>query len=1714
MQARPTRSILRKALLSLAATLAFALPAQANFHLMKVVEVFLGTPAAPNAQYVVLQMYSPGQDQVAGHKITVFNATGTNVGTFTFGSAVAHGNSQDKILIATPEAVAFFGLGADLTMSAAMLSAGGKVCFDAIPVDCLAWGGWTGGTSGVGTPFASGGPFPSGRAAIRRLDISGSPTLLEGTDDTDQCSTDFVQGTPAPRNNAGTLGTIPGATCGNGAIEGLEQCDDHNTANGDSCSSTCQVTVPTATLSIADVAILEGDAGTQNLVFTVTLSQALASPVTYNIATSNGTATAGSDYVAKTLNGETIPAGMTSKTFSVVVNGDTTVELAETFNVTLSGVNGAGVADGTAVGTINNNDQPDLSIADASKVEGNAGTSLLVLTLTLNKVSPVPVTFNISSVDGSATAGSDFVALNLTNQSIAAGALTRTVSVTLNGDTTVEGNEAFTAFVSGVANANIVDGTALATIINDDGPTLSIADVATTEGNSGTKVMTFQAKLSQVSGSDVTFTIGTLNSTATGGSDFVTKGLTGQKILAGQTTYDFAVTLNGDTTVENNELFVVLLSSVTGNVTVADDRATGTIQNDDGPTLSIGDASIAEGDSGTKLLTFVVTLSQAAAGPVTYTAATGNGSGAQGSDFVAKVLNNETIPAGQLSRAFNVTINGDTAIEANETMLVTLSNATGASVLDSQGLGTILNDDGPTLGIGDVELTEGNAGTKLATFTVSLSAAQPGPVSYNITTVNGTAGANVFDYVAKALNGETIAAGQVSRTFQVTINGDTAVEPNETIFVRITSATGATILDNQARGLLINDDGPVLSISDPVAIAEGNSGTKLLTFTVNLAPAAAGPVTYTIGTANGTALAGSDYVASTLTGETIAAGLTSKTFSVTVNGDGTVEPDETVLVNLSASTGATIADAQAVGTLTNDDQPWITVADVSVAEGNTGTKAATFTVQLDELPLAPVTYDIATSNGTATAGSDYVASTLIGQTIPAGVMSKTFAVTLNGDTAVEPNETFTVTVSNVSGASLVDGVATGTLTNDDSASPGMSIDDASVFEGDSGTMTMHFSVNLSQPSASPVTYSIATATGTAGTGDFVARTLTGEAIPAGQLSHDFAVTVNGDTAYETDESFTVTISSVVGATLADATAIGEIFNDDEYVGGYSVSMIQGDGGTSPVAGKHVHTQGVVTGRTAEGFYLQSADAEIDRDSATSEGLFVTALKGQPVAVGQRVEVGGTVREVALGDGTAATQTRLVAEAIKVLAHGQVLPAVVVLTAKQWHAGIAPDALERYEGMRVQLPDVRVVGPSGYDGRFHVVAAGVARPFREPGIAALDNVAPTAGKTPPVFDTNAERLRIDSRGQLGGIALGVDVGDRVRGLAGVLDDGDSGYRVLTDPAAKFAVIAGARPGRAEPEAFDEATIAQLDLGAYLTNGETARLGKAATVLCATLRAPALVAVGAVSATAFERLAAAANATACAPQYRAQRLPNGEGLLVSQQPVAGGAPRATLLGAEKLAVGNRFTHADGTQAALYARTPLRLLVQLHAADGHAFTTAVLLATFAPTQGVNANADPHGWPSHAAALRAQRQAQAIALAQAVQAQQRRAPTQPLAVFGGFQAPEFSEGYAHLLGVLTGRPAAPNRVLQSLPSPVKPALVNLTTTLPAGERYTTTVDGNAQALDHVLVNAALLDAYGARVQPVRVNADFGADNAADTSVPLRVSTHDPLLLRLRAGQ
>jgi hypothetical protein len=628
------------------------------------------------------------------------------------------------------------------------------------------------------------------------------------------------------------------------------------------------------------------------------------------------------------------------------VNGDTKLEVDEAFTVDLSNpTNSVTISDAQGLGTITNDDAASYSINDVTQAETDSGTTTFTFTVTLDAAVAGGTSVDYTTNDATATiADSDYVAASGTLNFTGTVGETQTIDVTVNGDTKLEADETFTVDLSNPTNSvTISDAQGLGTITNDDAASFSIDDVTLNEGDAGTTTYTFTVTLDAAvaGGTNVDFT--TTDGTATiADSDYVAaSGTLNFAGTAGETqTVD--VTVNGDTKLEVDEAFTVDLSNPTNAVTISDAQGVGALTNDDAASFSVDDVTLNEGDAGTTIYTFTVTLDAAVAGgtSVDYTTTDGTATTAD-SDYVATSGTlNFTGTAGE-TQTIDVTVNGDTTLETDETFTVDLSNPTNSvTISDAQGVGTLTNDDAASYSIDDVTLNEGDAGTTIYTFTVTLDAAVAGGTSVDYTTTDSSATTADSDYVATSGTLNFTGTAGETQTVDVTVNGDTKLEADETFTVDLSNPTNSvTISDAQGVGTLTNDDAASFSIDD-VTLNEGDAGTTTYTFTVTLDDyvAASGTLNFT-----GTA------------GET-------QTVDVTVNGDTTLEADETFTVDLSNPTNSvTISDAEGVGTITNDDAASYSIDDVTLNEGDAGTTTYTFTVTLDEAVAGGTSVDYTTN---------------------------------------------------------------------------------------------------------------------------------------------------------------------------------------------------------------------------------------------------------------------------------------------------------------------------------------------------------------------------------------------------------------------------------------------------------------------------------------------------------------------------------------------------------------------------------------------------------------------------------------------------------------------------------------------------------------------------------------------------------------------------------
>ncbi len=790
---------------------------------------------------------------------------------------------------------------------------------------------------------------------------------------------------------------------------------------------------------------------------------------------------------------------------------------------------------------------PTMSISDATVTEGDSGALNAVFDVTLSAATGNTVTVNYATGGGTATAGSDYTSTNSTLV-FPPGATSRTIAVPVLGDALDEPDETFFVNLSGALNATLADSQAQATIIDNEAtPSLSINDVTITEGNSGSANAVFTVSLSPASSQVVTVDYASANGTAAAGTDYT--GVSGSLTFSsGSTSQTISVPVLGDTLDEPNRTFLMNLSNA-ANATVADDQGQGTIVDDDAtPTMSINDVTMTEGNSGSVDAVFTVSLSAASGQVVTVNYATANGSATVGSDYTGTVgTPTLTFPAGSVNQTIVVPILGDTVDEPNETFVVNLSAAANSIITDSQGQGTIINDDLPSLTIGDVSVTEGNSGGVSAVFTVSLSSVASQVVTVKYATANGTATAGA-DYTGTSGTPTlTFPIGSTTQTINVPILGDTLNEANETFFVNLSTPVNASIADSQGQGTIIdNDPAPSLAIND-VTVTEGNSGSINANFTVTLSVASGQAVTVNYVTANGTATAGADYTGTVGTPTlTFPAGSTSRTITVPVLGDTLDEPNETFVVNLSGAVNATVADAQGQGTITdNDATPSLTINNVTVTEGNTGSVNATFTVALSAASGQIVSVNYATANGTAVAPADYTAQSGT-VNFPAGSTSQTVSIAVLGDTLDEVNETFVVNLSAAANATISDSQGLATISDNDPL-PSLTINNASVTEGNSGTKTMVFTVTLAPVSGRTVQVNYAsqsnTATSSGTLADFVATSGTLTFNP-GTTTRTISVQIVGDTRVEANEYLLINLSGASNAGVADSQGIGAILNDD------------------------------------------------------------------------------------------------------------------------------------------------------------------------------------------------------------------------------------------------------------------------------------------------------------------------------------------------------------------------------------------------------------------------------------------------------------------------------------------------------------------------------------------------------------------------------------------
>jgi predicted extracellular nuclease len=723
---------------------------------------------------------------------------------------------------------------------------------------------------------------------------------------------------------------------------------------------------------------------------------------------------------------------------------------------------------------------------------------------------------------------------------------------------------------------------------------------------------------------------------------------------------------------------------------------------------------------------------------------------------------------------------------------------------------------------------------------------------------------------------------------------------------------------------------------------------------------------------------------------------------------------------------------------------------------------------------------------------------------------------------------------------------TGTLTI--SAVPTISINDVTQTEGNAGTTNFNFTVSLTAPApAGGVTFNASTADGTAfAPGDYTALVNQAGSIIAGGTSTTVTVSVNGDGSTEANETFTVNLSSTVNATAGDVQGLGTITNDDVSL--TPIHDIQGSGTSTPIPGAVVTTSGIVTGLKSNGFFLQ--DPSPDANSETSEGIFVFTSSAPPAGavIGNSVQVGGTVQDfVPSADLFQNPMTELSGTiTVNVLATGVGLPAPIVLTAAETTsasevAGEPLDTLEEYEGMRVQVNSLTVSGPTqgtitepaatvASNGVFYGVITGVARPFREAGIAASDPLPAGAPGTVPRFDENPERLRVDSDGQTGAILLDVHAGTVITNIVGPLEYSFRTYTI--DPDAATAPVVGAQPTSVPvptPTA-DELTIASFNMERFFDTVDdpgsdpvltvsafNRRVAKASLIIRTVQKLPDVIGVEEVeNLTTLQTVATQVNNDVVGgggsnPNYVAYLVEGNDvggidvGFLVKESRVTRlSVTQIELAGCDHVTPSTCNSYTDpntGTLDILNDRPPLVLIASIPRTAGGLLGFTVIANHLRSLNNVD-DTTVAGTGTVGARVREKRRKQAEFLANYIQGRQAANGNEKIITLGDMNAFRVNDAYVDMIGTILGTPSAASQVTLASSDLVNPNQTDLVDSLPADQQYSYNFDGNAQTLDHVIVNPPAL-ALLTRIAYARNDSDYAVKNYESTN-DLRISDHD----------
>lgn len=589
-----------------------------------------------------------------------------------------------------------------------------------------------------------------------------------------------------------------------------------------------------------------------------------------------------------------------------------------------------------------------------------------------------------------------------------------------------------------------------------------------------------------------------------------------------------------------------------------------------------------------------------------------------------------------------------------------------------------------------------------------------------------------------------------------------------------------------------------------------------------------------------------------------------------------------------------------------------------------------------------------------------------------------------------------------------------------------------------------------------------------------------------------------------------------------------------------IAEIQGDSFKSPMLGKTVKTQGIVTAVRRNSFYIQTSDDKIDDNPKTSEAIlvYIGGSDGVPskVKVGNLIEVTGRVDEFRKKDERYAFyKTEIVRPEIKLVSKDNSLPEPVTLTTVDIRPNIPvqQDQMERFEGMRVKIDELLVVAPTGgffdkkkgkvkSDGNFYGVIGNTPRPFREKGLDGLKVLFDKLPRTLPVFDTNAEMFLVDSDG-IGDLEpVDVTAGAKIKNLVAIVDYDSfkaKRYVLFPDPTTKFTVEGNKTYVKSSPAGEREITVASFNLENFFDDEKNSdlsrkeqmsskeeferRLKKTSLAIRDVVSMPDILGIIEIeNLKVLQKLAKRINEDAVSAK---QENPKYEAFLEESNDLRGidvgflvKTTKVKVLKSQHIGKDLKHEHKDAhPKETLFSRPPY--LIEVEVPDektGESFEFTTVVNHFKSFRGIEKDR-----------VQNKKKLQAEFLAKYVQDRQKKNPTEPIILIGDFNAFQFTDGYTDQIGILKGKPA--KNVIKPSEEIYQTGLINLVDYISPSSRYSYIFGGSAQVLDHVLINKPA-QSRAIKFGYVRLNADFPKVYANDENRPERVSDHDVPILYL----